>query len=151
MRGAVLLLALLLAAAGPAAAGRTEIARVDDYIDAPRALFGRTRGELEERLGAPTSERRRDGRVLLSWPGLAVALSRSARVALVIVTAAGRPLPHGLDVGAPRARVEAVLGEATDAGDERAFYLDADGFPNSVEFFFGDGRITRIVWRFWAD
>ena len=57
----------------------------------------------------------------------------------------------GLDVGTPRARVEAVLGEAQDATDERYAYVDADGFPNSVEFFFRAGRVTRIEWRFWAD
>jgi hypothetical protein len=50
--------------------------------------------------------------LLLSWPGLDVAVSRSARVAAVVLRAAGRPLPYGLDVGTPRARVEAVLGEA---------------------------------------
>ena len=87
----------------------------------------------------------------LSWPGLEVALSRSARVAGVVVSAAGRPLPHGLDVGVLRARVEAVLGEALETTDDRWFYPDADGFPNSVEFFFRDGRVIRIEWRFWAD
>jgi hypothetical protein len=148
-----LALALLLLAVGPrpAPAGSTDIARVDDYIDAPRALFGRTRAELERRLGAPTSERPRGDGVALSWPGLEVALSRSARVAGVVVFVAGRPLPHGLDVGASRARVEAVLGEALETTDERSFYPDADGFPNSVEFFFRGGRVTRIEWRFWAD
>src|SRR5881397_3397649 len=131
MRASVAMLLMLLVAPPPAAAGPTDIARVDDYIDAPRALFGRTRAELERRLGAPES-------VALSWPGLDVTLSRSARVAGVVVHAAGRPLPHGLDVGAPRARVEAVLGAAVEMTDVRYFYLDADGFPNSVEFFFRD-------------
>ena len=69
----------------------------------------------------------------------------------VLFGPAGRPLPHGLDVGAARARVEAVLGAAVEMTDVRYFYLDADGFPNSVEFFFRDGRITRIEWRFWAE
>lgn len=151
MRALALGLLLLVVAPRPAPAGPTDIARVDDYIDAPRALFGRTRAELERRLGAPASERRRGDGVALSWPGLEVALSRSARVAGVIVYAAGRPLPHGLDVGAPRARVEAVLGEPVETTDERWFYPDADGFPNSVEFFFREGRVTRIEWRFWAE
>ncbi|PYN19475.1 MAG: hypothetical protein DMD76_26505 [Candidatus Rokuibacteriota bacterium] len=152
MRVALLLtLALLVSPGAGAAAGPTDIARVDDYIDAPRALFGRTRAELERRLGVPTQERLRAGTIVLFWPGLEVAMSPSARVAAISVRAAGRPLPYGLDVGAPRARVEAVLGQAQDTTDERAFYLDADGFPNSVEFFFRDGRVTRIEWRFWAD
>ena len=90
---------------------------------------------------------------LLVIPGAAGAAGPTdiARVDDYIVRAAGRPLPYGLDVGAPRTRVEAVLGQAQDTTDERAFYLDADGFPNSVEFFFRDGRVTRIEWRFWAD
>lgn len=150
MRAAVVAMVLLAVLASPAAAGPTDIARVDEYIDAPRALFGRTRAEIESRLGAPTDVRRRAGAVLLSWPGVDIAVSPSARVAGVVVRAAGRPLPHGLEVGAPRARVEAVLGEATDMTDERAVYLDADGFPNSVEFFFRDGHVTRIEWRFWT-
>jgi hypothetical protein len=149
---APLLLSLLLLVTSRAAAGPTDIARVDDYIDAPRALFGRTRAELEHRLGTPTDERPRAGTIVLSWPGLeVVVVSRSTRVAAVVVRAAGRPLPHGLDVGAPRARVEAALGSAQDTTDERAVYLDADGFPNSVEFFFREGRVTRIEWRFWAE
>src|SRR5437899_6916878 len=151
MRVALLLTLALPVSPGAGAAGPTDIARVDDYIDAPRALFGRTRAELERRLGAPTQERLRAGTIVLSWPGLEVAMSRSARVAAISVRAAGRPLPYGLDVGAPRTRVEAVLGQAQDTTDERAFYLDADGFPNSVEFFFRVGRVTRIEWRFWAD
>jgi hypothetical protein len=155
----VLLAALILVTglgglgAPAAAVGPTDIARVDEYIDAPRALFGRTRDEVERRLGTPTDVRPATGAgtVRLSWPGLDVAVSRSARVAAVVVRAAGRPLPYGLDVGAPRARVEAVLGEAQDMTDERYFYLDADGFPNTVEFFFRDGRVTRIEWRFWTE
>jgi len=151
MRAAVVAVLLLAALAAPSAAGPTDIARVDEYIDAPRALFGRTRAEIESRLGAPASERSRMDGVFLSWPGLDIALSRSARVAGVVVRAPGRPLPHGLEVGTPRTRVEAVLGEATDLTDERSVYLDSDGFPNSVEFFFRDGRVSRIEWRFWAE
>lgn len=151
MRALAIGLLLLAVVPLPALAGSTDIPRVDDYIDAPRALFGRTRAELERRLGAPASERPRGQGVALSWPGLEVALSRSARVAGVVVSAAGRPLPHGLDVGVLRARVEAVLGEALETTDDRWFYPDADGFPNSVEFFFRDGRVIRIEWRFWAD
>lgn len=150
MRALVTVL-LWLVVAGSAAAGPTDIARVDEYIDAPRALFGRTRADLERRLGPPSGERARAGGVALSWPGLEITLSRSARVAGVVVHASGRPLPLGLDIGTPRSRVEAVLGAPQDVTDEHAVYPDADGFPNSVEFFFRDGRITRIEWRFWTD
>jgi|SRR5689334_19304483 hypothetical protein len=150
LTGAVLVL-LLTVASSAAAAGPTDIARVDEYIDAPRALFGRTRAELEARLGTPASERARTDGVVLSWPGVDVVLSRSARVAGVVVRAAGHTLPHGLDIGATRTRVDALLGEALDTADEHAVYRDADGFPNSVEFFFRGGRVTRIEWRFWAE
>ena len=151
MRVAAVTLLLLVVSGAAAAAGPTDIARVDEFIDAPRALFGRTRAELERTLGTPTDVRPGAGAVRLSWPGLDVAVSRSSRVTAVVLRAAGRPLPHGLDVGTSRARVEAVLGEAQDATDERYAYVDADGFPNSVEFFFRAGRVTRIEWRFWAD
>jgi hypothetical protein len=150
MRPAVVLL-LVLVVASAATAASTDIARVDDYIDAPRALFGRTLAELEQKLGAPVSRRPRGAGTILIWPGLEVSASASGRVAGVIVHAAGHVLPYGLDVGTPRARVETVLGVASEMTDERSFYPDADGFPNSVEFVFRDGRVTRIEWRFWAD
>src|SRR5258705_7472355 len=134
MRAAALTLLLLVVFGAAAAAGPTDIARVDEFIDAPRALFGRTRAELERTLGTPTDVQPRAGIVLLSWPGLDVAVSRSSRVAAVVLRAAGRPLPHGLDVGTPRARVEAVLGEAPDPTHERDPHVDAAGVPNSVEF-----------------
>jgi hypothetical protein len=35
--------------------------------------------------------------------------------------------------------------------DERYVYVDADGFPNSVEFFFREDRVSRIEWRVGAD
>jgi hypothetical protein len=148
---AVIVLLFVLSVASAATAAATDIARVDDYIDAPRALFGRTGGELERTLGAPASRRPRGAGAILIWPGLEVALSPSGRVAGVIVHAAGHALPYGLDVGTPRARVETVLGLASEMTDERYFYPDADGFPNSVEFVFRDGRVVLIEWRFWAD
>ena len=135
----------------PAAAAPTDIARVDEYIDAPRALFGRTLADLERTLGVPVSRRPRGDGAVLAWPGVEVTLSRSGRVAGVIVHAAGHALPFGLGIGTPRARVEAVLGTASQMTDERSVYPDADGFPNSVEFVFRDGRVTRIEWRYWAE
>lgn len=145
-------LGALAVCAAPAPAVRpTDIARVDEYIDAPRALFGRTRAEVERRLGAPAAERARGAGARLAYPGLEIAVSRTSRVAAVIVGAAGHALPHGLDVGAPRSRVEAVLGEAQDMTDDRYFYIDSDGFPNTVEFFFRHDRVTRIEWSFWTE
>jgi hypothetical protein len=144
-------LLFVLVVVSAAMAASTNIARVDDYIDAPRALFGRTPAELERTLGPPASRRSHAGGTILAWPGVEVSLSRAGRVARVIVHAAGHALPYGLDIGTPRARVEAVLGVAAEMTDERYFYPDADGFPNSVEFFFREGRVTRIEWRFWAD
>ena len=147
---AALVLALGVIAVSQAA-GRTEIARVDDYIDAPRALFGRTRVDVERRLGSPVNERARPDGIALSWPGLEIMLSPTARVVGVVVHAAGRALPLGLDIGATRADVHAALGEPVELTDERTVYTDADGFPNSVEFVFNGGRVTRIRWRFWAE
>src|SRR2546425_12373156 len=137
MRVALLLtLALLVIPGAGAAAGPSDTARLDDYIDAPRALFGRTRAELERWLGAPPQERLRAGTIVLSWPGLEVAMSRLARVAAISVRAAGRPLPYGLDVGAPRTRVEAGLGPAQGPTGQRAFYLRAARVPNPGGCFF---------------
>src|SRR2546423_14197514 len=134
---AVPLLWLVVVVGAAAAAGPTDIARVDEFIDAPRALLGRTRAELERTLGPPAEVRARAGAaVLLSWPGLDIAVSRSSRVAAVVLRAAGRPLPHGLDVGTPRARVQAVVGGAPDAAGERGAPLHADGVPHSVRVFF---------------
>src|SRR5947207_3310104 len=69
MRAAAVTLLLLVVSGTAAAAGPTDIARVDEFIDAPRALFGRTRAELERTLGTPTDVRPGAGAVLLSWPG----------------------------------------------------------------------------------
>ncbi len=59
MRAAAMSLLLLVVVGPAAAAGPTDIARVDEFIDAPRALFGRTRAELERTLGTPTDVPRR--------------------------------------------------------------------------------------------
>lgn len=147
------MLIVLVVQAVPAAQAvrRTDIARVDEFIDAPRALFGRTRADVERRLGTPLEAHTRGAGVRLTYPGLEITVSASSRVAAVVLKAPGHALPHGVDVGSPRARVETVLGEAVEMTDERCVYIDADGFPNSVEFYFRDDRISRIEWRFWAD
>src|SRR5215470_16761780 len=54
------LLVALVALAAPAVAagaGQTDIVAVDDFIDAPRALFGRTREAVERTAGPPLSVR----------------------------------------------------------------------------------------------
>src|SRR5206468_4585035 len=49
-----LLVACVLALGGLAEAiGPTLVPQVDEFIDAPRALFGRTRAEIERVLGVP--------------------------------------------------------------------------------------------------
>jgi len=64
---------------------------------------------------------------------LAVVLSEEVTAAdvIAVVRAAGAPLVRSVEVF--------------------DVYRDADGFPNSVEFFFREGRVTRIVWRFWTE
>jgi len=48
-------LARLLLSVAMAAVPATDIVAVDDYIDAPRELFGRTRAAVEGTLGQPAS------------------------------------------------------------------------------------------------
>ena len=50
---AVLASLAALGALAAGAAGPTDIVRVDDYIGAPRALFGRSGVEIERALGPP--------------------------------------------------------------------------------------------------
>jgi len=154
----VLLVLAPLAARADAVRG-TDIVAVDDFIDAPRALFGRTRAAVERTLGAPASVR---PRVLpaspavaaepadeLRYPGLVVAVSRRSSVMRrVEITEPRWRLPRGLNVGTERRQVEAVLGEPQLVSDASVLYLDADGFPNTVEFHFRDDRVRRIEWSF---
>lgn len=159
-----LLLALALAdpvAAGPLdAIGPTDIARVDDVIDAPHALFGRTRAEIERRLGPPlsieersvpreTTPQVRDRVEELAYPGLTLGvLAGSAALRRASLTTDAWPLPRDLGVGAPRSRVEKVLGEPQQLTPARYLYLYADGFPNTVEFLFRDDRVYRVEWNY---
>jgi len=151
----VLVVLAVLALVAPA----TDIVGVDDFIDAPRALFGRTRVAVERALGAPLVVRPRTllpGPGLaaeaideLSYPGVVVAVSRrSAVVRRVEITEARWSLPRGLNVGTQRRRVEETLGEPQLVSDVSVLYLDADGFPNTVEFHFRVDRVQRIEWSF---
>jgi hypothetical protein len=153
----VAVLAALLAAA--AAAGPTDIVRVDDYIGAPRALLGRTATEVERSLGPPPAVERgavatyRDPAAFLPtrrllYPGLRIDVLTSGRVRRVRVDRAGLDLPHGLDVGSPRAAVERVLGEPQEAGDAHLMYLYSDGYPDTVHFHLRQDRVRAIEWNY---
>ena len=88
----------------------------------------------------------------LVYPGVTIFVSRrSAAVRRVVLSAR----PHAAAAGPrrwtwPRASVERALGEPQAASDTSVMYLYADGFPNTVEFYFRDGRVRRIEWTFAA-
>ena len=139
--------------------GPTDIVRVDDYIGAPRALFGRTSDEAERVLGPPLQKEAgavatyRDPAVFrptrrLSYPGLVIDVLDTGRIRRVRVGAAGRGFPFGLDVGSPREEVERVLGEPQAAADGHLMYLYSDGYPDTVHFHLRDGRVRTIEWNF---
>jgi hypothetical protein len=161
IHGGVLALAVAVALApvGARAAGPTDIVRVDDYIGAPRILFGRTGAEVERALGAPIGTESgavasyRDPAVLratrrLSYPGLTVDVLENGKVLRVRIGAPGRGLPFGLDVGSGREEVERVLGEPQAADDGELMYLYSDGFPETVHFRLRDGRVRGIEWSY---
>ena len=138
----------------------TDIVAVDDFIDAARSVFGRTRAQVEQRLGVPTEVRARtladgvgptEAVDELVYPGVAIFVSRrSAAVRRVVLSEPRAPLPRGLTVDVARGEVERTLGEPQAASDASVMYLYADGFPNTVEFYFRDGRVRRIEWTFAA-
>ena len=144
---------------GAAAAGATDIVRVDDYIGAPRALLGRTGAEVERALGPPDTVERgavatyRDPAVFLTtrrlvYPGVRIDVLDSGRVRRVRLDRAGLGLPHALDVGSPREAVERVLGEPQEAGDAHLMYLYSDGYPDTVDFHLRQGRVRAIEWNY---
>jgi hypothetical protein len=146
---------VLLALLAPA----TDIVAVGDVLGAPRALLGRTRAAVERALGAPPAVRPRrlasappaaaEAVDELLYPGVVVAVShRTGSVRRVEISEPRFPLPRGLNVGSERARVEAVLGEPQLVSDASVLYVEADGFPNTVEFYFRDGHVARIEWMF---
>ena len=158
LAGLLTLAAATLAAAAPRA---TDIVAVDDFIDAPRALFGRTRAAVERALGAPLAIRARRLEATptsaaepadeLVYTGLVVTVSRrSSAVRRVEVSEARWTLPSGLNVGASRRQVEGALGEPQLTSDTSVLYLDADGFPNTVEFHFRSDLVRRIEWSYAA-
>jgi hypothetical protein len=159
MRATTVVLGLLLTLAAAAAAQRvtpTDIRLVEEYIDAPHALFGRSRASVEQALGVPSALRTvaapgRDGEALdeLTYPGLRLDVSaRTTTLRRLEITEPRWTLPRGLNVGTPRTVIETTLGEAQRSSDGSAFYTYADGFPNTVEFHFREGRVQRIEWRY---
>lgn len=152
--------AVVVALAAGASGGATNIARVDEYIDAPRALLGETRDDVLRALGPPVdrdTRRRatfRDPTVSrtverLRYPGLAVELA--GRLVRVELTAPLYRLPWGLDVGVRREALAAALGEPEQASDTRVRYLYSDGFPKTVTFHIDDGVVRRIDWEYWLE
>jgi hypothetical protein len=153
--GGVVALAL-----GVARAARpTDIVRVDDYIGAPRVLFGRTGADVERTLGRPLKTARasvssyRDPVVFwptqrLSYPGLVIDVLATGRLRRVQLSLPGRGLPFGLDVGSLGTEVEQVLGEPQEAVDDHLMYLYSDGYPDTVHFHLRDGRVRGIEWNF---
>lgn len=157
----VLALAALLPGSGAAVQRipATDIVAVDEFIDAPRALFGRTRAGIERTLGAPSGLRARTlpgGRRApteavdeLTYPGVVIGVSRgSTALRRVEVSEPRWALPRGLNVGVTRTRVEEVLGEPQAATDASALYLYSDAYPDTVEFYFRGGRVQRIEWLY---
>ena len=152
--------ALLAGTAAVASAiGPTSIPAVDEVIDAPRALFGKTRAQVERTLGPPLGVRAKTGVVRgpaasgeeLHYPGVVIRVAASARVQRVEMTAAGFRLPRGLAVGASRDEVERALGEPQEMEDARYLYLYSDGYPDTVEFRFRNDRVKSIEWIYWAE
>lgn len=141
------------------AVGPTDIVAVDEFIDAPRTLFGRTAGAVRRALGAPTLVGVRsmpaartghlEGVLELTYPGVVFAVDAGpGALRRVEVTEARWALPRGLNVGVSRRRVEDVLGEPQLTTDVSALYLYSDAYPDTVEFFYRDGRVQRIEWLY---
>jgi hypothetical protein len=162
MRVAGMVTLLVLALTPSAAAQRvppTDLRAVDEFIDAPRALFGRTRAMVERTLGAPATVQPRSlpgGRSAtldaideLVYPGVVIAVSRrSAGLRRVEISEPQWTLPRGLNVGVARSRVEELLGEPQAVTDVSALYLYSDAYPDTVEFYFRSGRVLRIEWLY---
>jgi hypothetical protein len=154
---------LLLALTGsPEAIGPTVITSVDDLIDAPRTLFGKTRDQVERTLGPPLAVRRQAVPGLLNpeavetvrelaYPGARIGVSGSAALRRVEITTPAYGLPHGLGIGATRQHVEETLGEPQELTEGRYLYLYSDGYPDTVEVYFRDHRVYRIEWTYWTE
>jgi hypothetical protein len=127
----------------------TDIVAVDDFVDAARTVFGRTRGQVERGLGSPSQVRARtladgvgpaEAVDELIDPGVAILVSRrSAAVRRMVLSEARASLPRGLTVGVAREEVERALGEPQMASDASMMYRYADGFPTPSSSTFARG------------
>jgi hypothetical protein len=127
----------------------TDIVAVDDFVDAARTVFGRTRGQVERGLGSPSQVRARtladgvgpaEAVDELIDPGVAILVSRrSAAVRRMVLSEARASLPRGLTVGVAREEVERALGEPQTASDASMMYRYADGFPTPSSSTFARG------------
>jgi hypothetical protein len=156
-----LALALIALTTAPAlAGGPTDILKVDEFIDAPRVLFGDSLPDVLRILGPPSARGIRARETFrepiarreverLTYPDLWVELR--GRLVGAEIIAPARRLPWGLDVGASRVSVRTILGDAQEETDDRVLYLYSDGFPKTVTFHFRDGRVWRINWEYWVE
>jgi hypothetical protein len=127
----------------------TDVVAVDDFVDAARTVFGRTRGQVERGLGSPSQVRARtladgvgpaEAVDELIDPGVAILVSRrSAAVRRMVLSEARASLPRGLTVGVAREEVERALGEPQMASDASMMYRYADGFPTPSSSTFARG------------
>jgi hypothetical protein len=149
-----------LVLAGPARP--TDIARVDEVIDAPHGFLGRTRAQVEARLGPPDAveprtvghwrdEARREPVEALRYPGLVVLVDPRGRLRGLTLTGGGWRLPGGVGLGAARDEVEQALGEPQQSSDRLLLYLYSDAFPRTVTFHLRDDRVHRIEWSYAGD
>jgi hypothetical protein len=154
----LVVLAATLAAGTPAVAP-TDIVAVDEFIDAPHVLFGRTRAAVERALGAPLAVEVRtlagasSGSVervdSLTYRGVVIAVAPgSAAVRRVQISEARWTLPRGLNIGVTRERVASVLGEPQLVTDSSMLYLYSDAYPSTVEFLFRGDHVHRIEWLY---
>lgn len=143
------------------AIGPTLIGHVDAFSDAPCSLFGRTRGEVEQRLGQPLAVHARpargapEGRVAgsvaeLAYPGLVIRIHPAIGVEHVEVTAPTHGLPWGLAIGASHGQVERALGQPQELSDAGYMYAYSDAVPNTVHFDFRDDRVYRLERHDWV-
>src|SRR5690349_15713263 len=113
MRVSSAVLTLRVALASPTLAQHappTDIPLVEDFIDTPHTLFGRTRASVAQVLGAPSSVRRlgaagdeRESLDELTYPGLRLDVSaRAAAVRRLEISEPRWRLPRDLNVGTPR-------------------------------------------------
>lgn len=128
--------------------------------------LGESRNEIVKNLGDPLSVTSRDVQnrhnpeqtdyvYELFYDGLTVTIYRVSDtgqefVTDLCVTSDRYPLNWGLTVGAAREQIVTVLGEPSDATNDRCRYETPD-VPSSVTFLLHGDRVQRIDWHFFLD